>query len=157
MSREEFIARLRKGYELQLQVATRFLLDGFIVKMHPYQEHKGDDYDILIKPTDRSKWREVEVKGNGKAWKDVHDFPYDSIFVETVNRWEKREHPPEYYVIVSYETGHALCIHKSTKKHWEQIRTKDSQKGIFDEFLTCPKEYCVNWDQMIGHIRGPRK
>ena len=153
--REEFLARLRKGYELQVEVATRFLLEGYIVKVHPYQEHRSDDYDVMVKPTDGSKWREVEVKGNGKFFTCVDDFPYESVFVETVKRREKRERPPEYYVITSYKTGESICIHKSTEEHWASIRTKDTQKNLYDNFLVCPKEYVVSWDTMIGHLKGP--
>jgi hypothetical protein len=154
MSRRDFIARLKKGYELQLQVATRFLADGFIVKVHPYQENKSDEYDIMVKPSEHSKWREVEVKGNGKFFTDLDDFPYQSIFVETVKRREKRGFAPEYYVIVSYDTGAALCIHKSTEEEWEQVRTKDTQKNLYDNFLTCPKHLAVSWDTMVGSLRG---
>ncbi len=155
MSRKEFLARLKKGYELQLQVATRFLADGFIVKVHPYQESKSDEYDIMVKPSEHSKWREVEVKGNGKFFTCLDDFPYTNIFVETVKRREKRKKPPEYYVIVSYETMEALCIHKNTEAEWTDVRTKDTQKNLYDNFLTCPKHLAVPWDTMIGHLRGP--
>ena len=154
MSRKEFLHRLRKGYELQVEVATRFLMDGFIVKVHPYQESRSDDYDLLVKPTDRSKWREIEVKGNGKYFTNLDDFPYSSLFVETVTRREKREIAPEYYVICSYKTGESLCIHKSTEPEWSSIRTKDTQKNIYDDFLTCPKHLAVTWDEMIGHLKG---
>lgn len=157
MSREDFLARLRKGYELQMNVATRLLIDGFIVRIHKYQEHRGDDYDILVKPSEYANWREIEVKGNGKSFTGVDDFPYESVFVETVKRWEKREKPPEYYVITSYKTLESLCIHHSTSKYWSSIRTKDTQKNLWDDFLTCPKEYCMSWDEMVGHLIGPRK
>jgi len=154
MSREEFLARLKKGYALQLEVGMRLLADGFIVKVHPYQEHKSDDYDILCKPTDGSKWREIEVKGNGKFFTGLDDFPYESIFVETVKRREKRDKPPEFYVISSYKTGEALCIHRSTEDDWSSIRTKDTQKNLYDDFLVCPKELAVSWETMIGQLRG---
>ena len=154
MSREAFLKRLKKGHDLQLDVGRRFLEDGFIVTVHPYQEHGSDDYDILVKPTDGSKWREIEVKGNGKYFTSLDDFPYESVFVETVKRWEGREVPPVYYVIVSYKTGEALCIHHSTHPHWSSIRTKDTQKNLYDDFLTCPKIYCETWDTMIGRLRG---
>jgi hypothetical protein len=155
MSRKEFIARLKKGYELQLEVAQRFLVDGFIVKAHPYQEHASDEYDIMVKPTDRSKWREIEVKGNGKFFTGLDDFPYTSMFVETVARRKKRKSPPEYYVICSYKTGESLCIHRSTEPQWESIRTKDTQKNLYDDFLTCPKHLAVTWETMCGHLKGP--
>lgn len=154
MSRKDFIKRLKKGYELQTDVATRFLLDGFIVRLHPYQEYGADDYDILVKPTDRSRWREIEVKGNGKFFTGLDDFPYESVFVETVNRRLKRDKPPEYYVICSYETGACICVHRSTEEQWTSIRTRDSQKNLYDNFLICPKDLCVSWDNMIGHLNG---
>lgn len=154
MSRAEFITRLKKGYQLQLEVATRFLAAGFIVKVFPYQESKSDEYDIMVKPTDGSKWREIEVKGNGKFFTTLDDFPYENIFVETVRRRGLREHAPEYYVIVSYETGAALCIGKNTEEEWQSLRTKDTQKNFYDDFLTCPKHLAVSWDTMVGHLMG---
>jgi hypothetical protein len=154
MGREAFLKRLKKGHDLQLDVGRRFLEDGFIVTVHPYQEYGSDDYDILVKPSDGAKWREIEVKGNGKYFTDVDDFPYSSVFVETVKRREGRETPPVYYVIVSYKTGAALCIHNNTNPHWSSIRTKDTQKDLYDDFLTCPKELCETWDEMIGRLRG---
>jgi len=154
MSRKEFLGRLRKGYALQLNVGMDFLAEGFIVHVHPYQEHRADEYDILVKPTDRSHWREIEVKGHGKPFTTVDDFLYESVFVETVRRWDGRESPPEYYVIVSYQTGAAFGIHSSTHPHWTSIRTRDSQKNLYDDFLTCPKELCTPWDEMVGKLRG---
>lgn len=154
MSRKEFLKRLRKGYGLQLDVGKRFLADGLIVCVHPYQEHRSDDYDILVKPTERSKWREVEVKGNGKTFTSIDEFPYENVFVETVKRWEGREKPPEFYVIMSYSTEYAMCIHSSTHPHWSQLRTKDRQKNLYDNFYTCPKELCISWEEMIGRLKG---
>jgi len=137
-----------------LDVGRRFLEDGFIVKVHPYQESKSDDYDIMVKPSERANWREVEVKGNGKAWTSVEDFPYKSLFVETVNRRKSRANEPYYYVIVSYLTGEAICVPNRSFPHWNSMRTRDTQKGFYDDFWTCPKEYCETWNQMIDRIGG---
>jgi hypothetical protein len=137
-----------------LDVGRRFLEDGFIVKAHPYQESKSDDYDLMVKPSDRANWREIEVKGNGKCFTCVEDFPYKSVFVETVNRRESRKSLPVYYAIVSYKTGEALCVPGTSHQYWSSMRTRDTQKNLYDDFLTCPKEYCETWDQMISKLQG---
>lgn len=151
MSRDAFIGRLRKGYEIQTNVAVALLSEGFIVQMPVYSEEKSDDYDLLVSP-DREKWECIEVKGRNLSYTSPEDFPYDTIFVTTASRWMNTERiDPPYYVFVS-KTNDIVCL-KPDEDTMTASKRRDTQKNITDTFMESPASELFSWEELLKKLR----
>jgi hypothetical protein len=147
MSREAFLARLRKGYAIQTGVAFAFLSEGFTVTMPKYSEDDSDHFDLRIGDDDY-----VEVKGRNLTFTGPDDFPYDTILVTTAARWAPQRKNPPYYVFVSDKTGEAVCLLPNndtvTVKHM-----MDKQKKVRDRFILSPTSELFTLEELFIRLK----
>jgi len=105
------------------------------VQLRPHFEKRagyGDEYELLI---DR-RWK-IELKERSLAFTGANDFPYETIFVDRV---EKADSVIVHgYISVSESLTHLALVKTSeTRKFWEIVNTFDVTKGYSLRVYTCP-------------------
>jgi hypothetical protein len=133
MSRDAFLARLRKGYAIQTGVAFAFLSEGFTVTMPKYSEDDSDHFDLRIGDDDY-----VEVKGRNLTFTGPDDFPYDTILVTTAARWSPQRLDPPY--LPNNDTV--------TVKHMV-----DKQKKVRDRFILSPTSELFTLEELFNRLK----
>jgi hypothetical protein len=152
MSREAFLARLRKGYAIQTGVAFAFLAEGFNVCMPKYSEEDSDKFDLCVSYLGDGPIF-IEVKGRHLTFTGPDDFPYDTILVTTASRWAPQRNDPPYYVFVSDDTGEAVCLLPNndtvTVKHMV-----DKQKKVRDRFILSPTSELFTLEELFERLKS---
>ena len=113
------------------------------LKLRPQGEdvaEYGDSHDLEVQMDEgETQWWRVEIKGRELAFTCCDDYPYDTIFVDRVEKADATE--PYGYFIVNRALTHAAIIKTSTKEHWIKKTVKDTKKTReYPVFLyECPK------------------
>lgn len=129
-----FKQELIKGILWQLYVAEKFRHMGYDVNridisMTPGPVEKREDFvnskDLI------AGGKLIEVKSRNVEFTSADDFPYDTLFIDTKDGFDKKKDKPEMYVCVSQITGAACALDVSkTKDLWEVTRTWDTVRKI---------------------------
>jgi len=166
-----FVGNLVKGYEHQLRVASRLLLAGYFVSAQPLRirptfdvrQDYSDDFDVLFgavspecvgsKATGTSgAWvnlHSIEVKSRNVAFDSPEDFPYETIIVETAAAYDKRRHPPDYYVMISQKTNAAIVLKTGGV---ELIRETKPNRGVLTGYVLAPASAFVSWTDFLASL-----
>lgn len=98
----------------------------------------GDDADLFV--FSRSGKRlGIEVKGRALNFTSAEDFPYQTLFVDRVEKADKSS--VFYYVSVNSAKTAMAVIRASTKDKWVQRDKFDNIKGYPLRVYECPKEF----------------
>ena len=123
-------------------------LGGRELRIAPYvirpafaeREGFGDAGDILVRRIGRDAWARVEVKGRTLEFTGPDDFPFQTIFVERLNRLEKHD-PAAAYFVCNRALTNAAVIYGSTRAHWiGPVPFFDSARGHQANAYECPAE-----------------
>lgn len=155
----DFLGRLRDGHAWQLSVGGRFLAEGLAVYV-PAMSVTASDYsnevDVYLgNPSiDKSKWKCIEVKSRYLTFSDKGDYPYDSAFVCSLDRWQRRDKKPEWVIVVSTETGRFI----GTRKDWIDncsaiVEITDHKRDYSYKALELPMVYWSDEQDVIKEIR----
>ena len=151
-----FQQELIKGVLWQLYVAERFRQLGCDV----------DHMDLNIKAgpvTEREKFinskdlivngNVIEVKSRNQEFSCADDFPFDTLFIDTKDGFDRKVDKPTLYVCVSQKTGGmcALNVH-DTKKHWQVEKTWDTVRKIRLTAYACRKEMWLSMEEAAAYL-----
>jgi hypothetical protein len=129
---EGFLRELRNAHSREVYVAAVLLeKTGLPVQSElveeaetPYEaERFTEQKDLLV------GGHLIEVKGRTPAFTCAEDFPYPTINVCTVKRWEARKIKPVAFVMVSIPTKALTVVFADTFPQWEIAESRDSRRG----------------------------
>ena len=163
-----FLQQLIEGFKWQTYVANAIGSYGMATKVHPLRVRPdrkkakgyGDAYDVLVgahKKVDCDEcgneglitvWRSIEVKARTRAFTTPEDFPFPTVMVEPLSRYEKRTELPDWYCIVSQLNQNMMFIDTKTAPEWEPL------KKMGREYITARKEFFVDVDQFIKELQA---
>jgi hypothetical protein len=84
----------------------------------------------------------LEVKSRNHLFSNIpRNYPYGSIFVDTVSGWEQKQEKPIAVVSVSQINGCMLVCPADTYSTWKKIERFDKYRGYSDVFYTVEKEH----------------
>lgn len=128
-----FEAELRKGYKWQLHVASQLEALGYSAISGAYVMRANiadarlfaDTADITIGD------HVVEVKSRNLSFTGPDDYPYDTVFIETVSSYDSRARKPALYACVSQLTGATIGLDAAkTRDSWTICKKWDSVRKI---------------------------
>lgn len=130
---QEFLGRLTGSPPAVLAFARHLNLSGQDIEMPGlhYAENQKDSEkyrdggDLFIVQRTR-----IEVKGIGKIFSGLHDFPYQNVMFSSRRTVEENADKVEWWVVVSGDFRAAAMIHKNTREHWKlvTIEPRNTQK-----------------------------
>lgn len=151
-----FFKELREGYEWQKLVATHFEKNGFTVKMPELtirdSFEKASEYidtkDLIV------DGHIIEVKSRREHFTSSKDFPYRTIFVDTVLGYDSKITKPLAYIMVSRETKAMLCLPSYNKPdYWTQETRFDRVRKINETFYMAPKNKLRSLDELMRQMK----
>lgn len=152
-----FFKELKEGYEWQKLAATFFEDRGLTVQMPELSirdsfEEAGeylDTKDLLV------NGHIIEVKSRREKFTSAEDFPYSTIFVDTVAGYDSKVTKPLAYVMISRETKTMLCLPSWKRpKYWTQEKRFDRIRKIYETFYMCPKNRLQSLEDLVIYIKS---
>jgi len=155
-SDHKFLAQLIDGYKWQQFVLSVVQSYGYWGAIHPLRirpkralaNQYSDAFDIKIgsQPFEAEPWEQtIDVKARTRAFEAPEDFPFPTIIVEPLSRYEKRSSMPDWYAMVSQFPPHnVLFLSGATKLSTETKRGR--------EYVTSPTKHWLTVDQFIESL-----
>lgn len=95
----------------------------------------------------------LEVKSSSREFSDdINDYPYDSLFVDTVSGYDNKAITPMAYVVVSQPLGGMVCVSPSSYDAWEKVHRFDRQREIPDWFYSAPKNMLIPFNMLVEYL-----
>lgn len=153
-----FFSELEKGHRYTIEVARRLRLLGIDANITQITKRiHVDDRDLYEDEADiiipGSPLYVVEVKSRDLYFECAHDFPYQTIFVDTVNGWDKKNPKPIAVVNVSRQTLGMAVIRASTSAHWGIKIAHDHVRDINDTFYIMDRDRLVGFGSLVEYLR----
>jgi hypothetical protein len=155
-SEEIFLNELKKGYSYQLVVGEYLRDRGFNVEVDELKirgdvseiNNYTDGGDIKIHLSRRTII--VEVKSRNVKFESVGGFPYDTIFVDRVNTWKRKEKDkPHAIIIISQINNNMFVIPVSSEPNWIIESRKDTVRNYVREYYLVKKEHIKSMDEFV--------
>ena len=154
LSDEDFQRRLADGRRFENYVAE--VLNGRGVSAVVPGEELGskDEYarldtDIVV----GSRVIEVKSRAETCVFTGPDDFPFGDIFLDTESGWNKKERKPDYYVVVSQQTGGILVVPGSTRDQWSCRSVWDKTCGYASPTLVADKKLAQPLEWLIDDLK----
>lgn len=153
-----FFAELEQGYTYSIEVARRFRKLGINATVPPLSKRiHVDDRDLyddqadIVVPGDPDYT--IEVKSRNLQFECEHDFPYETVFVDTVRGWDQKQPKPIAIVMVSRQTLGMAVIKGSTRSAWTTEQRYDNVRKFSDTFYMASREQLVGFGRLISFLR----
>jgi hypothetical protein len=116
---------------------------------HERDEMTKFEKDIIFDWTDKC----LEVKSSTREFTDdVFQYPFDSLFVDTVSGYDAKVDKPLAYVLISQKTRGIVCISPKTYDKWRKVNTFDHKREIMEWFYSAPKGVLQPFDSLVNHL-----
>ena len=100
----------------------------------------------------------LEVKSSSRDFtSDCSQYPYQSLFVDTVFSFDSKIVKPLAYVFVSQKVKGLLCLSPKSKNHWRKVQAFDKQRKINDSFYSASKELLIPFNDLVDHLLQHQK
>lgn len=156
-NKELFERELRKGHAFQLKVADALMQMGYAAEVPELFVSKKDGFDYsFAQSEDVVVGRHViEVKSRNLKFSGPENFPFQTIFVDTVEGYDLKDKKPALYVVISQLTGDMIAIETArTFEYWTKSRVYDRVRGVYISVYECPREYWEGLEPAMGRLAG---
>ena len=100
----------------------------------------------------------LEVKSSSRDFtNDCLNYPYKSLFVDTVSSFDSKIVKPLAYVFVSQKAKGLVCISPKSKNHWRKVQAFDKQRQINELFYSASKDLLIPFDDLVNHLLQHQK
>jgi hypothetical protein len=96
----------------------------------------------------------LEIKSRRLSFNSVTDYPFDTIIVDTVKKWNLREPKPIALALISRPTKSVIAIPASTESEWHMIDRVDKVRGFDEQFYVAPKECAISYKGLVRLLNG---
>lgn len=136
-NKELFVNELTAGYRWQLAIAERLQSHGIEIDVPELKIRDSiseipqykDSIDII------ANGKILEAKSRRLPFAN-QKFPYDSMFVDTVDGWNSKQRKPFAYVIISRIDRVITWIYGGSNSNWSITWAYDNVRKINDRFYT---------------------
>ena len=151
----DYHAAFREGGRYAEVVAARLQASGvrcYAPAIQIAQTQEEIDFMTMYETDIEFDWMEtgLEVKSSSRIFSDlVDDYPYETLFVDTVSGFDAKVVKPIAYVFVSQETAGMVCLSPKTKSSWQQVEAFDRKREITDRFYSVNKAKLQSFDSLV--------
>lgn len=150
---ELFRKEVSKGHAYERYVADYLSDEGLDASIteQTVRDHVRDasqyekELDIIV------EGRPCEVKSRDLWFTGPHNFPYDTIFVDTVSGWNAKDPEPVAVLCVSQKSKAIIVLPiSSTREQWTSTKRWDHVRKINDLFYEAPADF---WAPVGAFVR----
>lgn len=155
---ELFLKELEEGHAWQSYPALFFKLHGLKVEVPRLTIRENIE--------EADKWKNsidlfvedvpFENKSRNEEFTYSGDFPYETIFVDTVEGYDAKEVKPYGYIMVSKPTGCLLWLPSSTPGKWTKEKKFDNTRQITCEFYMSDVKHLRPISTLVKYLRSVR-
>lgn len=156
--RNGFDEALRTGNEYELKVAHRLMKEGFycsmpqLVQGSSTAEYTIHQKDVVVLVGGRPAV--LEVKSRNLRFTGPEDYPYPTVFIDTVPGWDSKAVMPAVVVVVSQKTEAILVVPvKSTRPYWTEETIYIPSRGHLETNYTIKPHLTKSWKWFIDKLR----
>jgi hypothetical protein len=151
-----FAAEFAKGYGWQMFLGGICTAHGLHVETPPFRlrEHISERRDFKDEGDLIVEGYVIEVKSRDLYFTCASDFPYDTIFVDTVRNWAEKKVKSLAYACASQKTHAVIVTQGWDPQFWGQDVQFDNVRKIHDTFYTAKKS---DWHDLSVTIEGLKK
>lgn len=150
-----FYEQLTRGRRGEVRIGFDLLIAGFRVKIGELEmrETYADRVAFLDEVDIEVEDKMLEVKSRALDFTGPEDYPFSTVFVGAVRRWEARERMPDAVVVIS-ETGLGrIVIPTRTRPEWVIEERRDSHRGFDERSYGAPRPTWRTWDALVDWLR----
>ena len=151
----DYHAAFREGGRYAEVVAARLQADGvrcYAPAIQIAQTQEERDFMTMYETDIEFDWMEtgLEVKSSSRIFSDlVDEYPYETLFVDTVSGFDSKVVKPIAYVFVSQTTSGMVCLSPKTKSTWMQVEAFDRKREITDRFYSVNKAKLQSYGSLV--------
>jgi 4-hydroxy-3-methylbut-2-enyl diphosphate reductase IspH len=113
------------------------------------QDFTENDQDVVL--LDGSG--HFEVKSRRLTFTNHLNYPFDTVFVDTVSGWQQKKVKPIAYLIVSQETGAIVVVPSNTASEWKTTTTFDRIRKFTDTWLTAHRHQMLTLKEFVEEYK----
>ena len=151
-----FLEQLKIGDEWAEYVAEKIRQSGKHAEATPLevaqspgevQAFTENEKDILL-----DQGMTLEVKSRSVSFTGVHDYPYETVFVDTVEGWLQKVANPVAVAVVSQRTGGVVMIPCKTQSLWGRRTVFDSKRGFEITVFECERNLLRSFEEFVAWL-----
>lgn len=154
--RAYFLEQLAIGDEWADHVAKHITMAGKYAHATPTQIARTPEqiaaFTALEKDILLDKDRTLEVKSRSFYFTSIDDYPYPTVFVDTVEGWEAKQVKAVAVAVVSQKSGAIVVVPVSTEASWSEKRVFDSKRDFEVNVLECPKGALRSFEEFVAWL-----
>lgn len=156
-----FMRELSEGAYWMQQVVERLHAAGIICRSTPseFREDKADrkrfegERDIAVRRNGAECTLESKSR-NLTFFDNPSSFPFDTIIVDRVSVWEKKDPEPRAVVFTSQWTGGMIVLPvRTTKEHWFKQVKRDTVREIDSENYMVKREDLCSFGALVKWLK----
>lgn len=158
VTHEEFKRYLAEGYAYQgvaaailTQLGLQVQLPDLRVAPTPEQwADYTDEYDLLV------EGRRIDVKSSSRAWTCIDDWPVEFggwAIVDNVGAFDRKDHKPVAYLLISQPTAAILVVPVSTRPTWRVIQRWNARQSFHQEFYAVRPQQLKTLDEFVEWVQ----
>jgi len=152
-----FFAELEEGHRYTVEVGRRLRSLGIAVDIPALSKRETikdrhlyhNEHDIVIPGSPQFI---IEVKSRKRDFNCAHDFPHETVFVDTVSGWDRKDPKPIAVVYISQITMGIAVIRGSTRRSWKIEEAFDPTRNITDHFYSVPRNLLVGFGDLVKFL-----
>ena len=158
MHRDLFLQELEIGSKWAEHAAKELNANGILCKATEMrvaqseaevQEFTENDQDVVL--LDGSG--HFEVKSRRLSFTNYLNYPYDTVFLDTVSGWEQKKTKPLAFLIVSQETGAIIVVPTNTYSEWETTTAFDRIRKFTDTWYTAHRHQMFSFKEFVQEYK----
>ena len=154
-----FIKELKEGHEWQSWPALFFRLHGLSVEVPNLSIRENiseadkwkDSFDLIVENFP------MENKSRNEEFTCAKDFPYSTIFVDTVSGYNNKKIKPHVYIMISKPTGCLLWLPSLNADKWSIESKFDHTRKIYDDFYMCETKRLKPISTLVNFLKSRKK
>lgn len=117
------------------------------------KEFTENDQDVVL--LDGSG--HFEVKSRRLKFNTIFDYPFDTVFLDTVSGWKQKKQKPIAYLIVSQVTGAIIAVPTNSERRWTKKTAFDKVRQFTDTWNEAHRHDMLSFKEFVQEFKESQR